>query len=380
MRQQTSPHTKDEKFNLAAVLLAGPRRRVPAVLRLNDGFSNDSAVFDLFVRLPRSVARNNGLVSADGIRRATIMVRGAEAQRLLANLQCYLPGVPARSPHFHPHVSSILMSMLAASEVRRPSRDNLPEFTSSFAEAAIHTATPCASSAFLRSTATSKKCLCMLGHRVVTKQGIESDSESDGDLPLNRIVDPRVWGGNLAATEEVAALLRRCSQHPMLQDQELSLHLPRLGRIARTFGTKIGGPFPKALQGLLRTPPSSKLRRPAAPRSAAAAAPARARARARAAMASDLAPSSCDESDGGADAAARARARARGSGGPRARGAVKTKRRAPASDEDEDEDEDEELEEPADTSRRGGRGGERRGGGIGVRGAAAQAPAPPRRR
>ena len=152
--------TKDDGLNLAAVLLAGPRRRVPAVLRLNDGFSNDSAVFDLFVRLPRSVARNNGLVSADGIRRATIMVRGAPAQRLLANLQCYLPKV---AQHFHPHVSSILLSMLGAGELRAEllENDDARVYLFALPRPTCAPPMPCASSACLRSTATSKSaCAC----------------------------------------------------------------------------------------------------------------------------------------------------------------------------------------------------------------------------
>ena len=353
------------------MLLAGPRRRVPAVLRLNDGFSNDSAVFDLFVRLPRSVARNNGLVSADGIRRATIMVRGAPAQQLLANLQCYLPGVPARSPHFHPHVSSILLSMLAASEVRAHAGEFATEFTSSFAEAAIRAADAVRVVCVPPLDSDLEKCLCMLGHRVVTKQGIESDSESDGDLPLNRIVDPRVWGGNLAATEEVAALLQRCSHHPMLQDQELSSTCPAWDASRALSAPRSAGPFPRRCSWTCcRTPPSSKRvgrRRPSArPRPRPRPRPRRGRAGAERPRAVEL-----RRERRRADAAARARARARGSGGSRGRAAKKTKRRAPRQRRGRGRGRrGRGARRAGGDLGRGGRGGERRGGGIGVRGRA----------
>ena len=364
--QQDQVQTKDDKLNLAAVLLAGPRRRVPAVLRINDGARNKETVFDLFVRLPRSVARNNGLLCADGKKRATILLKGAPARQLLANLQCYQP---RGAQHFHPHISSILLSMLGAGELpwERLADGDGGQWTyeTRFTEADMRAANAVRVVCVPPLDSDLEKCLCMLGHDVVTTRSSgggdgESESGSDCDLPLNRLVDQAVWGGNVAATEEVAGLMQRCSHHPLIQHRELSCGLPRLCSCASGFsgrGWMGGGLLARALN-LLQTPPPSV----AAPSAAGAAKrretkrPPAAAVAAAAPKKSDLAPSSCDESDGAmtpppAPAVAAAATSSSSSGSSSGQAAKKKKRPAPPpSDDDEDEDDEDELEEPAETS------------------------------
>ena len=363
--QQDQVQTKDDKLNLAAVLLAGPRRRVPAVLRINDGARNKETVFDLFVRLPRSVARNNGLLCADGKKRATIVLKGAPARQLLANLQCYQP---RGAQHFHPHISSILLSMLGAGELpweRLADGDGSKwTYETRFTEPDMRAANAVRVVCVPPLDSDLEKCLCMLGHDVVATRSSgggdgESESGSDCDLPLNRLVDQAVWGGNVAATEEVAGLMQRCSHHPLIQHRELSCGLPRLCACASGFagrGWPGGGLLARALD-LLQAPPPPVAAPPAggaARKRETTKRPSAAAAAAAAPKKSDLAPSSCDESDGALTpppAPAAATSSSSGGSSSSSQAAKKKKRPAPPpSDDDEDEDDEDELEEPAETS------------------------------
>ena len=323
------------------VLLAGPSRKVPAVLRARSrdlGGLRPSLELDLFVRVPRSVARHNGMAlpakdpgydEPDAPERpyAVIKLTGSQARRLLANAKAYTHGACQ-----HPHVSSILLNMSAKHLLAR-------------ADAAA----PADGAAPLAATDLNlvclppldgdlEKCLCMLGHSrsfAADGNGSESDDAKSDSVPLNRMLDGKVWGKTVARSEEIAALFQRCGDHPLLQSSEVAELLTSTEWCAPE--SAFAGPLRALVQ---QQPPVA---------------------------ADDLQPSSGDEDDGTvspplvASAPAPAPARPSDAKGkrkataaaPAAAPAVRAPSRARASEQDPSDDEDEDdddLDEPSETS------------------------------
>ena len=320
------------------VLLAGPSRKVPAVLRvrLDQQGPGPGLELDLFVRLPRSVARQNNLALpakdpgydvADTPRRpyAVIKLTGPPARRLIANAKPYRHGACQ-----HPHVSSILLNMAAKRVLRNT------KFASAAAAAplaATHLNLVCLPPL----DGDLEKCLCMLGHSqsfAADGNGSDSDDAKSDSAPLNRMLDSKVWSKSVARSEEIATLFRRCSDHPLLQADEVAELLT---------STKWCAPesaFAGPLRALVQQQP------PPAPSAA-----------------DDLLPSSGDEDDGTVSpplvAPAPVPARPSDAKGKRKATAaapapaVRAPSRARASEQDpsDDEDEDEDdLDEPSETS------------------------------
>ena len=299
------------------VLLAGPSRKVPAVLRARRDCQD--LELDLFVRVPRSVARHNGMAlpakdpgydETDAPERpyAVIRLTESQARRLLANAKAYKHGACQ-----HPHVSSILLNMSAKHLLARS------------------TLAPAAGAAPLAATRLNlvclppldgdlEKCLCMLGHSrsfAADGNGSDSDDAKSDSAPLNLVLDSKVWSKSVARSEEIAALFRRCGEHPLLQADEVAELLT---------SSKWHAPesaFADAIRTLVRPPPPPP---------------------------DDLQPSSGDEDNGTVSPPPPVATAAHSS--DRAAGFAKGKRKAPPPLEgsDDDDDDDEELEEPPETS------------------------------
>ena len=307
------------------VLLAGPSRKVPAVLRARrdrDG-PRPSLELDLFVRVPRSVARHNGMAlpakdpgydETDAPERpyAVIKLTGSQARRLLANAKAYKHGACQ-----HPHVSSILLNMsakhlLAQADVAPAAAGAAPPLA----------ATPLNLVCLPPLDGDLEKCLCMLGHSrsfAADGNGSDSDDAKSDSAPLNLVLDSKVWSKSVARSEEIAALFRRCSEHPLLQADEVAELLT---------SSKWHAPesaFADAIRTLVKPPPPPPV------------------------AADDLQPSSGDE-DNGTVSPPPVAAAAHSSDA--AAGSAKSKRKAPPPLEgsDSDDDDEEELEEPPETS------------------------------